>query len=413
MCRAEHRHKVEARCAKARLVDKDGRLSALRHCVSPYDDPITTRCGNKRGPAATFTHIPILLAALISALVVQPAGDSPTDKGALLQRMSCAAWRRQTRRFHPPGDVHAADFSHHRRDEALEWWGAGAEGGYRETGELTGWWGEDAGSGAVTSWVGSCACSVRGINGTHCAGEDAWLWVDAAGDAVRCHDGLDGLEEPHDDADHSPPGLLSDAYMVALLVRSGFILMELGSRPLRNAKKILSCGLICLWLYSYSFGDVHITLNGVNVSKLQRKVAADNATFVVLLLLLRLATKVAGLLKLFKRFKRFKRFRCVKLVKLTKLAKVVNSIFFGEVSLRLLLKTLRMCKLLKLLKVSRKTKKLLTKQNYKALKVFKAFKLIKVVRLALVVFCIEGAVVPVWGAHLWTSFAGVCALRDV
>lgn len=125
--------------------------------------------------------------------------------------MSCAAWRRQTRRFHPPGDVHAADFSHHRRDEALEWWGAGAEGGYRETGELTGWWGEDAGSGAVTSWVGSCACSVRGINGTHCAGEDAWLWVDAAGDAVRCHDGLDGLEEPHDDADHSPPGLLRSA----------------------------------------------------------------------------------------------------------------------------------------------------------------------------------------------------------
>lgn len=30
----------------------------------------------------------------------------------------------------------------------------------------------------------------------------------------------------------------SDAYMVALLVRSGFILMELGSRPLRNAKKV-------------------------------------------------------------------------------------------------------------------------------------------------------------------------------
>jgi hypothetical protein len=76
---------VETRGAKARLLDKD----VLHHCSSPYhDDAAAGRCG-KRAPAASFTHIPILLAALISALVVQPAGDSPGDHGALPHR--CAS----------------------------------------------------------------------------------------------------------------------------------------------------------------------------------------------------------------------------------------------------------------------------------------------------------------------------------
>jgi len=80
------------------------------------------------------------------------------------------------------------------------------EGGYRGKGELTGW-GEDGGSGALTGSAASCACLLRGLNGTHCAGEDGWMWADAAGDAVRCNA---GIEEEPDDAD-DPPGLLRSA----------------------------------------------------------------------------------------------------------------------------------------------------------------------------------------------------------
>eukprot|EP00960_Hanusia_phi_P076497 768568-Hanusia_phi.AAC.9 len=38
--------------------------------------------------------------------------------------------------------------------------------------------------------------------------------------------------------------LLSNADVVALIVRTTFILLEFGSRPLKNAKKILSCGYL-------------------------------------------------------------------------------------------------------------------------------------------------------------------------
>ena len=47
--------------------------------------------------------------------------------------------------------------------------------------------------------------------------------------------------------------LLLNPNVVALLVRTAFILLELGSRPLKNAKKILSCGLICYWLLEYRY----------------------------------------------------------------------------------------------------------------------------------------------------------------
>jgi hypothetical protein len=47
--------------------------------------------------------------------------------------------------------------------------------------------------------------------------------------------------------------LLLNPDFVALLVRSAFILLEFGSRPLKNAKKMLSCGLICYWLYQYRY----------------------------------------------------------------------------------------------------------------------------------------------------------------
>ena len=54
-----------------------------------------------------------------------------------------------------------------------------------------------------------------------------------------------------DGAQQSRRPLLLEA--LALLVRTAFILLELGSRPLKNAKKILSCGLICYWLLEYRY----------------------------------------------------------------------------------------------------------------------------------------------------------------
>ena len=54
---------------------------------------------------------------------------------------------------------------------------------------------------------------------------------------------------------HSEDSLLLNPDFVALLVRTAFILLEFGSRPLKNAKKMLSCGLICYWLYHYRFGS--------------------------------------------------------------------------------------------------------------------------------------------------------------
>ena len=120
------------------------------------------------------------------------------------------------RPVHRPGVVPSSEFLHDRRGQGVEWWGAGTEGGYRGKGELTGWvdfgWGEDGGSASAAS----CTCLLRGLNGTHCAGEDGWMWADAAGDAVRCHAGLEdrqNLEEEPDDAD-DPPGLLRSSSLL-------------------------------------------------------------------------------------------------------------------------------------------------------------------------------------------------------
>lgn len=102
-----------------------------------------------------------------------------------------------------------------------------------------------------------------------------------------------------------------------MIVRILFIFMEFGSRPLKNAKKILSCGFICLWLYHYRFGSSVFSFTS-RMSKMKMvdgNVAAENATFVVFFLLLRLALKLAELLNLFKTWKRL---RIVKLLKLAK-----------------------------------------------------------------------------------------------
>jgi len=194
------------------------------------------------------------------------------------------------------------------------------------------------------------------------------------------------------------------AEFLTLVVRTAFIVLEFGSRPLKNAKKILSCGLICLWLYHYRFGSSTLTSSPriPRMKMLEGNIAAENATFVIFFLTLRLALKMAELLKLFKTWKRL---RVVKLLKLAKLAKLFKWLMLGQVSMHSVVKVLRYCKLLKLLKVSRKTKKLLAKKHYKSFKIFKAFKVIKVFRLAIVVLCIDGALSPVWA---WPWGNGIC-----
>jgi len=64
---------------------------------------------------------------------------------------------------------------------------------------------------------------------------------------------LDDALEEHEI--HRAESLLLNPDFVALLVRTAFILLEFGSRPLKNAKKMLSCGLICFWLFQYRFGS--------------------------------------------------------------------------------------------------------------------------------------------------------------
>lgn len=61
--------------------------------------------------------------------------------------------------------------------------------------------------------------------------------------------------EDEDQIQRSTESLLLNPNVVALLVRTAFILLEFGSRPLKNAKKMLSCGLICYWLFQYRFGS--------------------------------------------------------------------------------------------------------------------------------------------------------------
>mmetsp|Transcript_36606 Transcript_36606/g.114275 ORF Transcript_36606/g.114275 Transcript_36606/m.114275 type:complete len:299 (-) Transcript_36606:527-1423(-) len=140
--------------------------------------------------------------------------------------------------------------------------------------------------------------------------------------------------------------LLSNADTVALIVRTTFILLEFGSRPLKNAKKILSCGLICIWLYRYRFGA---TDQFANLSRLQPSfsIFAENASFVIFFLVVRLSLKMADLLKIFKRQKGL---RVVKLVKLAKLVKIGKWFLLGNISWKLALKLFRMLKLLKVLK---------------------------------------------------------------
>jgi len=184
--------------------------------------------------------------------------------------------------------------------------------------------------------------------------------------------------------------LLSNADVVALIVRTTFILLEFGSRPLKNAKKILSCGLICIWLYRYRFG---MTDQFANLSRLQPSfnIFAENASFVIFFLVVRLSLKMADLLKIFKRQKGL---RIVKLVKLAKLVKIGKWFLLGNISWKLAIKIFRMLKLLKLLKISRKCKRILPKRHFKAFKLFKAFKIIKVLNLAAVVFMLEDAISP-------------------
>jgi len=92
--------------------------------------------------------------------------------------------------------------------------------------------------------------------------------------------------------------LLLNPNFVALLVRSVLILLEFGSRPLKNAKKMLSCALICYWLYHYRFGsEDSIIATRLDMSKLEPSslILAQNAPLIVVFLVLKLSLKLADL----------------------------------------------------------------------------------------------------------------------
>ena len=215
-----------------------------------------------------------------------------------------------------------------------------------------------------------------------------------------------GWEKAHVSQPPPSDSLLLNANLVALLVRTAFILLEFGSRPLRNAKKMLSCSLLCYWLYHYRFGaDASILANRLDLSKLEPSslILWQNTPFILILLGMKLLFKMAGLLSCFSKArgikipKSWKRLRIVKLLKLTKLAKCKHVLGLG-LSLKSAKYLVKSLKYFKLLKVSRKYKKVLSKRHYKAFKIFKAFKVLKVLKLALVVVCLDSAVVPAWGS---------------
>jgi len=130
----------------------------------------------------------------------------------------------------------------------------------------------------------------------------------------ECNNGMSGFSScGREDVAEELPALR--AHILTLIVRTALILLEFGSRPLKNAKKIMSCAIICLWLYHYRFGISSSRLARVPI--FYRDIAAENATFVISFLLLRLALKLAQLLNLFKTWKRL---RIVKLLKLAKCA---------------------------------------------------------------------------------------------
>jgi hypothetical protein len=177
--------------------------------------------------------------------------------------------------------------------------------------------------------------------------------------------------------------LLLNPNFVALLVRSVLILLEFGSRPLKNAKKMLSCALICYWLYHYRFGsEDSVIATRLDMSKLEPSslILAQNAPLIVVFLVMKLSLKLADLSSRFvtkawkKKLKRMRFAKLFKLYKLTKVCKFFAALSSGRLGVGVCFHTLKYFKLLKLLKISSKCKCLLSKRQFKAFKIFKAYK---------------------------------------
>jgi hypothetical protein len=136
--------------------------------------------------------IPITLAALLSTITVQPAGNGRL-KGQMADYLQCPAMHRDT------SNSTSMPAKDHWAGARLDQWAGGVDKFVDDDPEL--------------------------------------LWLEQGG------------EQP------AGQSLLLNPDFVALLVRTAFILLEFGSRPLKNAKKMMSCGLICFWLYRYRSGS--------------------------------------------------------------------------------------------------------------------------------------------------------------
>ena len=159
------------------------------------------------------TILPIILAALLTAITVQPAGDqlsaqrSPSSHAFLryfLLRI-CFTFTHTPRR----NEMYCHPMERHVNSSGGDTCGTTSE---------------------------SCCFSDLDRQGEHDADMSFyWNQVNQEGYPMSC------LLKYFSIAKHER-SLLSNADAVALIVRTTFILLEFGSRPLKNAKKILSCG---------------------------------------------------------------------------------------------------------------------------------------------------------------------------
>mmetsp|Transcript_42920 Transcript_42920/g.104976 ORF Transcript_42920/g.104976 Transcript_42920/m.104976 type:complete len:386 (+) Transcript_42920:134-1291(+) len=249
--------------------------------------------------------------------------------------------------------------------------------------------------------------------------------------------GIPAASDPEEAPVEDTTASLWRADVIALMVRGGLIFLEFGSRPLKNAKRIFSCGLICFALYRYQFptptGVQHHSPKKILVQKIMERrlrslppqklhaelvreaglspfcpvpldawesagwlhgglclpsqeqldgagPAADAARetstwrFASFFLVIKLVSKMLVLLNLKKTSKKL---RVVKIFKLAKLAKLAK-FSLGPKSFKLIIRLLRMLKLFKLLKLSRRSKRLYSKKHYQLCKpLFKSFKILK------------------------------------
>ena len=139
---------------------------------------------------------------------------------------------------------------------------------------LSAWAVQPAGNGSVLDAVGQqhqqcpAACPHGACNATLSGSQPGRLAKGAAGEWAESWEtwerehGAESFVVQHGSPAHQSlldnggaahESLLLNPHFVALLVRSAFILLEFGSRPLKNAKKMLSCSLICYWLYQYRY----------------------------------------------------------------------------------------------------------------------------------------------------------------